>query len=250
MTLEGFGAFLDWYLDHSVLLQHPGYIALHGAVPHHLAAAADLVKGVGNSDSAIYEMGPASVVMELEIIRWMLGYLGWNDGDGVLTNGGSLGNLTGLLAARANACPDSWEEGARHPVAVLAPASAHYSVARAVAVLGMGAQAVVPIPVDRNDVLRPDALQAAYESATASGRRVIAVVATAAATATGLFDPFEETGHFCREHDLWFHIDAAHGGGFTYLKLTVMNPLTDEATIGALLDRIEQLMQAEHVGLA
>ncbi len=212
MTLEGFRAFLDWYLEHSVLLQHPGYIALQGAVPHHLAAASNLVKGVGNSDSAVYEMGPASVVMELEIIRWMLGHLGWSDGDGVLTNGGSLGNLTGLLAARAHACPESWEEGARQPVAVLAPASAHYSVARAVAVLGLGARAVVPVAVDGNDVLRSDALPAAYESAAAGGRRVIAVVATAAATATGLYDPLEETGRFCRERDLWFHIDAAHGG--------------------------------------
>ena len=37
------------------------------------------------------------------------------------------------------------------------------------------------------------------------------VVANACATSTGLFDPLEAMGDFCHQHQLWFHVDGAHG---------------------------------------
>jgi L-2,4-diaminobutyrate decarboxylase len=40
---------------------------------------------------------------------------------------------------------------------------------------------------------------------------VIGVVASAASTATGAFDPLEPIADFCAAHDLWLHVDGAHG---------------------------------------
>ena len=211
MSIERFEAFLTWYLNHTVFMQHPHYMALQGAVPHHLAAVGDFVKGIGNCDGAVYELGPATVAMELEIINWMLSLVGWPEGDGLLTHGGTLGNLTALLSARARACPEAWSEGVPGSLAVLVPKSTHYSVARAVAILGMGSRAVAEIPVDARDVLRPESLEDALGAAHDDGRRVIALVANASTTVTGMYDPLEEVGHFCREHEIWFHVDGAHG---------------------------------------
>src|SRR6185436_2947579 len=39
----------------------------------------------------------------------------------------------------------------------------------------------------------------------------IGVVANACSTSTGTFDPLEEISAFCERHDLWLHVDAAHG---------------------------------------
>ena len=39
----------------------------------------------------------------------------------------------------------------------------------------------------------------------------MALVAAACATSTGLHDDLEAVGSFCREHGIWFHVDAAHG---------------------------------------
>ena len=40
----------------------------------------------------------------------------------------------------------------------------------------------------------------------------MALIANACTTSAGLYDPLHEIGTFCRERDLWFHVDAAHGG--------------------------------------
>jgi L-2,4-diaminobutyrate decarboxylase len=129
----------------------------------------------------------------------------------VLTHGGSLANLTVLLAARAVAAPDAWTDGVDGSLAVLAPPSAHYSVKRSVAMLGLGERAVVDLEVDGEERIVPGALGEALERCRASGRRPMALVAAACATSTGLHDDLEAIGAFCREHGIWFHVDAAHG---------------------------------------
>jgi L-2,4-diaminobutyrate decarboxylase len=129
-------------------------------------------------------------------------------GGGALTHGGSLANLTALLAARAAAAPEAWTDGVDGTLAVLAPPSAHYSVKRSVAMLGLGERAVVPLEVDAYERIIPEALPVALERA---GRRPMALVAAACATSTGLHDDLLAVGRFCREHGIWLHVDAAHG---------------------------------------
>jgi L-2,4-diaminobutyrate decarboxylase len=97
-------------------------------------------------------------------------------------------------------------------LALLAPAETHYSIARAAGIMGMGHQAVYPLEIDQYGVVIPDRLPAACDQVEAEGKRVMALVANACTTAAGLYDPLAEIGAFCRERDLWFHIDGAHGG--------------------------------------
>jgi L-2,4-diaminobutyrate decarboxylase len=209
---DGFGAWLDSVLEHSTRLHHPGEMAHQVASPDAPAALADLLHGAINQPMSIYEMGPAAGAMEAAVVEWMVERVGWSDGaGGVLTHGGSLANLTALLAARAAAAPEAWSEGVDGGLAVLAPPSAHYSVTRSVAMLGLGERAVVPLEVDEHERIVPAALEDALERTHAAGRRPIALVAAACATSTGLHDDLVAVGRFCRERGIWFHVDAAHG---------------------------------------
>ncbi len=216
--------FLDVYLANTQHMHHPHYMGHQVAVPHVAAGIADFIHGVINNPMAIYEMGPSAAVIERFLINWMLEKVGWfkgktlsdfstvkNNGGGVLTHGGSLANLTALSAARAAIAPKAWTEGSPQDLVILASEEAHYSIARSISIMGMGQQAVIPISVNTLKVMKPEALLPIYKKVKKAGKRVMAVVANACTTATGLYDPLDEIGHFCQEQNLWFHIDGAHG---------------------------------------
>jgi L-2,4-diaminobutyrate decarboxylase len=206
--------FLAAYLDRGTRLHHPGYLAHQCAVPDIGAALADLVHGVTNNAMSLYEMGAAAATIELVVVEWLLGTLGWEaEGGGVLVHGGSLANLTALLSARAHAFPSAWEQGTPRHAVILAPACAHISVTRGSAILGLGSRAVLPLPADEFGRVRGDLVGATIDSLHRAGRRVLAVVANACAAPTGLYDPLRELAIACKARDVWLHIDAAHGGG-------------------------------------
>jgi L-2,4-diaminobutyrate decarboxylase len=206
---------LERLLAGSNHLHHPRYLGHQVTAPLPLAGLCSLLDGLLNNANAVYEMGPVVTAMERVLARWFGRRLGWDrECDGFFTSGGSLGNLTGLLAARqVNAGFDVWHSGEADgpPLAVLVGQSAHYSVRRALQVMGLGAGGAVAVPVDAAYRLRPECLAAAKAQAEAAGRRVIAVAAAACSTATGAFDPLEPIADFCGEHGLWLHVDGAHG---------------------------------------
>ncbi|WP_049562366.1 pyridoxal phosphate-dependent decarboxylase family protein [Nonomuraea sp. SBT364] len=197
--------FLRTFLEEGTRLHHPGFLAHQTASPDFPAALADFVHGATNNPMAVYEMGAAAATVEFEVLRWMLGKVGFAAGGGVLTHGGSLANLTALLAARARAVPDAWDDGVPGDLVILAPPAAHYSIARAVSILGLGQRSLIPLETDGLGRIDPARLP------DISGKRVMALVASACATGTGLHDDLRAIGAWCSERGVWFHVDAAHG---------------------------------------
>jgi L-2,4-diaminobutyrate decarboxylase len=198
----------------STALYHPRCMAHQVPPPLPGAALAELVSAVMNNGMAVYEMGPASVPIELSVIDWMCEKLGYARGaGGVLTSGGSLGNLTALLAMRQAAAGfDVWAQGAHAgpPLAVITSSDAHYSVARTLRIMGWGDAGVIAVPVDARHRMTASAVLAALREA--GDRKVIGIIAAAGSTATGAFDPLDELADVAERHGLWLHVDAAHGG--------------------------------------
>ena len=231
MDAAAWGRWLEQFLAETTKLHHPHFLGHQVSAPLYPSSIADLVHGTLNNSAAVYEMGAPATAVELAVVDWMLSKVGWrkdaarygeSGGNGLpgsdpaapggaLTHGGSLANLTALLAARAAAAPDAWKEGVPRDLAVLAPRTAHYSIARAVSILGLGSDALLPLEVDALGRLDPARLEEGYEEAVGAGRRVIAVVANACSTPSGLYDPLPAVADFCEEHDLWLHVDGAHG---------------------------------------
>jgi len=258
---EELEALVGAYLDGATNLHHPAYVAHQVAVPHYATALADLITGMLNNGMSVYEMGPSSGAVEIAVIDWMLAKVGWQPtgrnrdlppedgklaGGGVLTHGGSLANLTALLAARASIAPDAWERGTPSDLVLLAPASAHYSISRAASIMGLGGRAVVPAPTDDLGRLLPDRLAGLHDEVAARGQRVMAVCANACATATGLYDPLEEVGRFCRERDLWFHVDGAHGAS-ALLSSTESRRLAGRDLADSFVWDAHKLLQVSHL---
>ncbi len=203
-------------ITHSNHLHHPHYVGHQVTAPLPQAAVTELFSTLLNNVMAVYEMGPVSTAMERSLIRWMGAQCGFDRAraDGVFTSGGSAGNLTALLAVRQERAGfDAWHGGhtAGPPLAILAGESAHYSVKRAVQIMGWGHDGLIPVPVDARFKLRPECLDAALDEGRRRGRKVIGIAAGACSTATGAFDPLEPIADFCARHGLWLHVDGAHG---------------------------------------
>ena len=221
---EHLAQFLAKYLESTTRLLHPAYLAHQVGTSHYAGALASLIDGFTNNPMAIYEMGPGAASIEWYMISWLLEKVGWHPqplkmpnnhdqvyGGGVLTNGGSIANLTALLAARSRMAPQAWQEGNPQDLVLLAPAESHYSIARAAGIMGLGRKAVCPMAVDEKGVVIPQKLPEVYAQLKNEGKRIFAVVANGCSTAAGLYDPIREIGEFCKAHDLWFHIDGAQG---------------------------------------
>ena len=202
-------------LASSTVLHTPGFVGHQVATPLPDAALADFVAAFLNNGMAIFEMGPSASAMERAVLRFFASCVGFPAGaGGVLTSGGSLGNLTALLAARqAKAGFDVWRRGLRSgpQLVVFVAETAHYSVSRAVRMLGLGDAGVVAVEVDDELRLRPAALEELIAAARRRNHHPIAVVASAGSTAVGAFDPLEAIADVCARHALWFHVDGAHG---------------------------------------
>jgi len=202
-------------LERSHHLHHPRYMGHQVSAPAPVAAVADLVASVLNNGLAIYEMGPVGLAVERACVAWMNEKLGFGAGaDGFFTSGGSLGNLTALLAARqAKAGWDVWTEGAGGgpPLAVLVSEEAHYCVARAAQVMGFGAGGVGLVETDAKRRVTRGGLEAAHQRAERAGRKAIALVASCCTTSTGSYDPLGVCADFAEERGLWLHVDGAHG---------------------------------------
>ncbi|MCA9580266.1 MAG: pyridoxal-dependent decarboxylase [Myxococcales bacterium] len=190
------------------------------SAPLPAAAFADGVASLLNNGMGVYEMGPAGVPIEQNVIRFLASRLGFgSEADGILTSGGSLGNLTALLAARQRGAGwNLWQEGTRGgpPLAILVGADAHYSVTRAAKIMGLGASGAVPVALDGERRMDPASLAEAYARCEREGVRPIAVVASACSTAAGAFDPLDAIADFCEPRNLWLHVDGAHGASMVW----------------------------------
>ncbi len=218
--------FLSNYLANTTRLHHPGYLAHQVATSHPTGALAAFIDATTNNPMAINEMGPAATSIEYFMINWMLTKVGWktvpsheqldlasDHGAGVLTHGGSLANLTALLAARSAMVPDFWVNGNPGNLVVLVPEQSHYSMKRSVAILGLGEKNCITLPADKDGRVLPAQIPALINQLAQEGKMVIALVANACGTAAGLYDPLTEIAHICRNYNIWLHVDAAHGGG-------------------------------------
>ncbi|MBP5865865.1 aminotransferase class V-fold PLP-dependent enzyme [Streptomyces scabiei] len=182
----------------------PTNLAYIPAAPTRAALAFEAVTGAANIFAGTWESGAGAIHAENEALHWLTRLLGWPDtAAGCFVSGGTLGNLSALITARAAAGAargrpaDGWR--------IVCAESAHSSVASAARAMDVD---LVTAPVDAQGRLTGSAVNAVLESTTG----VFAVVATAGTTNAGLIDDLDGIADACERHQVWLHVDGAYGG--------------------------------------
>ncbi|MCG8332131.1 MAG: aminotransferase class V-fold PLP-dependent enzyme [Chitinophagales bacterium] len=208
-------SWLDTVLKYSVQVPNPRYMGHQISPPVPITALMGLVDGLINNGMGVYEMGQAGTAIERVVVKTVAQQLGFGEGsDGILTSGGTLANLTALLAARSST--NVWQDGYEGPLALMVSEEAHYCVDRAARIMGWGSDGIIKIPTDSNYRMDTTQLESALQAAKKAGRKVVAVVGSACNTSTGAFDDLDDIADFCEKHQLWFHVDGAHGAALSF----------------------------------
>jgi L-2,4-diaminobutyrate decarboxylase len=208
--------FFENTIEKSIHLHHPRYMGHQVTPPLPITAIASMLSALLNNGMAVYEMGLVSNPLERiisEILAQKIGYS--KNASGLLTSGGTLANLTALLTARA-VKTNVWEEGTSRKLGIMVSEEAHYCVDRAARIMGMGTEGIIKIPVDRLFKIRTELLEKHLQEAENKGIKVFCIVGSACSTSTGSYDNLIEIGAFAKKHNLWFHVDGAHGGAVVF----------------------------------
>ncbi|GII80466.1 pyridoxal-dependent decarboxylase [Sphaerisporangium rufum] len=201
------------YLRDAVYFHHPRYLAHLNCPVAIPALVAEAVLTAVNSSLDTWDQSAGGTLIERRLIGWTAGRAGLGPhADGVFTSGGTQSNLQALLLAREEA-RDRAGDGALPRLRVLASEAAHFSVRKSARLLGLAADAVVPVATGPDRRMNPAALERALDGCARAGLPVMAVVATAGTTDFGSIDPLAEIAALRDRHGFRLHVDAAYGCG-------------------------------------
>jgi glutamate/tyrosine decarboxylase-like PLP-dependent enzyme len=207
------------YFDHKSVAQlHPA-----GFMP---AILASLAASITNNNTIVAEVSPVESRYEQFAVKWMLENLGHYDpkkGSGLLLTGGTMANLTALTAARLHLeatsptfrkrGPDGYQF---RPAKLFITSMGHYSLTKAAGVLAPeGLVEIVRVPLTpKGYTMDPVALEKLLAQAEKEKAPVLAVIAVAGETETGLVDDLEAISAITKKYGVFLHVDGAYGVPF------------------------------------
>jgi len=193
----------------STIVSHPKSYSFVPGPSNYISAMADTLATGFNIFSGGWAASPAAAELEIVTMNWLLRIFGFpqKKGGGIFTSGGSMANLTAIVAARNVKCGDDFSKAV-----IYLSDQAHSSNIKAIRVLGFKKEQIRIIPTDMEFKIGINKLKNAIAKDRLEGLHPFCMIATAGTTNTGTVDPLVEISKICKEEKIWFHIDGAYGG--------------------------------------
>ncbi len=198
---------------------HPGSFSYFTPPPLPMSVVGELLCQVFHQGVDVFHSGPVGALVEEEVTRWLADLVGAGpESWGVLTSGGVMANLMAMTVARdrhfahltGSDKPPRGELLERGRVYV--SDQAHFSIARALDMLGFPAEALVAVEPDDRYRLRAEPVARRIEDDKAAGLLPFCIAAVCGTTNTGSVDDVPALADLARREGLWLHVDAAYGG--------------------------------------
>jgi aromatic-L-amino-acid/L-tryptophan decarboxylase len=234
---------------------HPRSFSYFTPPPLPMSIVGELLVQWLNQGTDVFHASPAASLVEEEVVAWLRDLVGYGEGSfGVLTSGGVMANTMALTVAR-----DRWLPrllGLEHPpsgrelegVRVYASDQTHFSIARALQVLGFPPDTLRIVAADERFRLRGAPVAEAIADDRAAGRRPFAISAVSGSTNTGSVDAVGELADVARREGLWLHVDAAYGGAARLSKRDAGRVPDLERADSVTIDPHKWFFQAYDIG--
>ncbi len=214
ITVDGLGGhqalkvFTETLALACISTDHPRYLSFIPSAPSEYSNLFDLVVGSSALYGGSWLEGGGAVFAENQALRWISDLAGLPaSSGGVFVQGGTIGNLSALVAARSHA-REKYPDVARWVVAC--SSEAHSSIESGAEIMDV---LLLKIPANEKGVMTGENFAATVDDYLARNpnHRVFAVVATAGTTNLGIIDDLNGVGITARERDIWLHVDGAYG---------------------------------------
>jgi glutamate/tyrosine decarboxylase-like PLP-dependent enzyme len=187
---------------------HPRNLAFIPSAPTESANLFDLVVGASALYGGSWLEGAGAVFAENQALRWLSDLAGLpKSAGGVFVQGGTVGNLSALVAARheaRNTHPgvDKW--------VIACSDQAHSSIKSAASVMDVE---ILNIKCDKEHRLQGLSVAREIDGFHQDNpkKRIFAVVATAGTTNLGIIDDLAGIGRAAKDREIWYHVDGAYG---------------------------------------
>lgn len=217
ITKEGIGGenafnlFKDILIKATVPVDHPRHLAFVPAAPTRAAILFDLVTSAASVHGAYWMTGAGGIFCENRAMEWLVSLTRMPKGSfGVFTSGGTAANLSAMITAR-EAWRDENQENNALRALLITSNGAHSSIKAMAKVIDAD---IILVEDDDEDKLTGDNLQKMIHGLNKNDRkRLFAIVATGGTTNAGIIDDLNSIAEVCEKESLWFHVDAAYGGG-------------------------------------
>ena len=211
--------FRDRLAAHQYNAQHPRQFSYFTPPPLPISIVGELLAQWINQGVDIGPSSPTATLVEEEVVRWLCDLVGYDDeAFGVLTSGGVMANVMALTVARdigltrLLGLTEPARGRALEGVRVYASDQAHFSIARALDVLGFPAETLRIVGSNQRFQLEAASVAAAVAEDRAAGLVPWCIAAVAGSTNTGSVDDLAGLADVAGREDLWLHVDAAYGG--------------------------------------
>lgn len=196
---------------YSMNLQHPRFISMVPSAVSPYSLAGSILTDIYNPNACGYNNSPCVSIIEEKLVSWMCSLAGFEENKcgGLFTSGGSLSNLTAMIAAREKKFPE--REGIVNAVA-FASDQAHSSIVKGMRLMGLRNDQIRILPSDDDFRLSPEVLECAVLEEQARGKVPFLVVASMGTTNTGSIDPLDGIADVAKQYGMWVHVDGAFGG--------------------------------------
>uniref|UniRef100_A0A663MIJ7 Glutamate decarboxylase like 1 n=1 Tax=Athene cunicularia TaxID=194338 RepID=A0A663MIJ7_ATHCN len=148
-------------IQYSVKTSHPRFFnQLYAGIDYYSLVARFITEAL-NPSVYTYEVSPVFLLVEEAVIKKMIEFIGWEEGDGIFNPGGSVSNMYAMNLARYKFCPEIKEKGLSGlPRLVLFTSEeCHYSMKKAASFLGIGTENVYFIKTDERGKMIPEELE-------------------------------------------------------------------------------------------
>lgn len=189
----------------TISTDHPNYLSFIPTAPTELSTMFDLVVSASSIYGGSWKEGAGAVYAENQVLSFLAAECGLpTSAGGLFVQGGTLGNLSALVAAREKA---KAALGKQH-WAIICSSEAHSSIKSVAKV--MDCEVVIAQAGDSGS-LGKAAAEAAVAQAKTKGLTPFAIVGTAGTTNFGIVDDLQGISEVAKANDLWFHVDGAYG---------------------------------------